>query len=249
MRTETANKILTHIKEKDEISPHLLADYLEISHQAVHRQLKKLLSQNLIFKAGRPPKVTYSLKPMIIQNATIWASSNNAPHIPPNDIYCQTRDVFTGRADRLLADLQRHTQNDNLSFLLSSVVGEIGNNSFDHNLGNWRDIPGLYFTTDLSAHIMVLSDRGQGISATLKKIKPQIKDDEEALTTAFYEHLSGRAPEQRGNGLKFVKKIITENNWELEFRSGMALCVIKNNITNITKSNINIPGTLAIIKF
>jgi len=35
---------------------------------------------------------------------------------------------------------------------------------------------------------------------------PELSTDEEAVRTAFTKVVSGRAPESRGNGLKFVRK-------------------------------------------
>ena len=103
-----------------------------------------------------------------------------------------------------------------------AVAGEIGNNSFDHNLGNWPDIPGIFFAYDIHKRSIVLADRGLGILTTLKRVKPELNNDEKALEVAFTEILSGRAPENRGNGLKFVRKIVAENPISLLFQSGDA---------------------------
>ncbi len=47
-------------------------------------------------------------------------------------------------------------------------------------------------------------DRGQGVLATLQQVVPQLTDAREGLRIAFTETITGRALEQRGNGLKFV---------------------------------------------
>jgi len=63
--------------------------------------------------------------------------------------------------------------------------------------------------------------------------------------------ISGRAPEYRGNGLKFVKDVVTANEISLFFQTGNAQLKIKKgdfNI-NIQKSAINFRGCLAVIKF
>jgi len=39
-------------------------------------------------------------------------------------------------------------------------------------------------------------------------VDPSIPDEQAALITAFEKTLSGRSPENRGNGLKFVRNII-----------------------------------------
>jgi hypothetical protein len=59
--------------------------------------------------------------------------------------------------------------------LLTSVAGEIGNNSYDHNLGQWPDIPGIFFAYDLNKKQIALADRGVGILETLRKVKPELK--------------------------------------------------------------------------
>jgi hypothetical protein len=43
----------------------------------------------------------------------------------------------------------------------------------------------------------------------LVKVHPHLADEQAALHAAFETVISGRMPEQRGNGLKFVRKIVT----------------------------------------
>ncbi len=82
--------------------------------------------------------------------------------------------------------------------LLVSVAGEIGNNSFDHNLGLWPDTPGVFFGYDLNKKQIVLADRGVGVLKTLKRVRPGLARDADALEVAFTEVISGRAPERQG---------------------------------------------------
>jgi hypothetical protein len=91
--------------------------------------------------------------------------------------------------------------------LAISVAGEIGNNTFDHNLGQWRDVHVFWFECQVTGGRlwMVLADRGQGIFQSLAGVHPGITDEEEALKAAFEKVISGRGPEQRGNGIKFVR--------------------------------------------
>lgn len=184
----------------------------------------------------------------IIQDGFNWVITDN-PGLLNSNIYCQTRDVFQARMSHLLVELQQKIKNNNLAFLLTAIIGEIGNNSFDHNLGNWRDIAGIYFAYDFFKHLIVMADRGQGVLRTIKKVKPGVSTDGEALKVAFTETISGRSPEQRGNGLKFVRKVVCENNLELNFYSGQALCLINSKQMEIKREENNIKGTIAIIKF
>lgn len=137
----------------------------------------------------------------IFQIAQSWAV-NKDPDALSEDYY-QNRAVFE---TRLLELSKLFGSSDKFASLIISTVGEIGNNSFDHNLGNWPDIPGIFFGFDLNAGIIVLADRGQGVLTTLQRVKPELYLHTDALETAFTEVITGRAPEKRGNGLKFVKK-------------------------------------------
>ena len=71
----------------------------------------------------------------------------------------------------------------------------------------------------------------------------------EALKAAFTEEISGRAPEQRGNGLKFVAENMIKNKWSLYFQSGNACCVIENGDISFMESKISVIGCLAILSF
>jgi hypothetical protein len=129
------------------------------------------------------------------------------------------------------------------------MAGEIGNNSFDHNIGSWPDVPGVFFDwqiTNGTAQI-VLADRGQGLMATLKKVKPKILNHQEALKTAFFERISGRAPENRGNGLKFVREGVKAMKIHLTFISGDSQAEMNQNF-EIKSADKVIRGCLAIIE-
>ena len=166
-----------------------------------------------------------------------------------SDYYCQTRDVFQARLEKIAQELLKSESiEENDVYIISAIAGEIGNNSFDHNLGNWPDIAGVFFGYFLENGELkvVLADRGQGILATLKKVKPELKSDAEALKTAFTEKISGRAPENRGNGLKFVKENVEKRKMHLTFISGNAKMEL-NEKMEIKATDENIRGCLAIL--
>lgn len=135
--------------------------------------------------------------------------------------------------------------------LLTAITGEIGNNSFDHNLGNWPDVLGIFFAYNVHKGNIVLADRGQGILATLRKVKPELANHQDALYTAFTEVISGRSPEYRGNGLKFVKEVVIANPINLFFQTGDAQLKIQKNSAqvDVQKSTTNFRGCLALIIF
>lgn len=174
---------------------------------------------------------------------------NVIPEKPKDNYYCETRDIFQARLDKMIGDLVRGKKiNEDNIYLISAMAGEIGNNSFDHNLGSWKDIMGIFFGYEFKNGILniVLADKGQGLFKTLKGVKPELKNDLEALFTAFNEKISGRAPESRGNGLKFVKENIKNKKMHLKFYSGNAGALL-NEKMKINKLDYNISGCLAII--
>jgi hypothetical protein len=155
--------------------------------------------------------------------AWVLAPGDHVPH--DSEEHCPTRDVFTGRLDHARILLERAPVFHAIASELIAAVGEIGNNAFDHNIGQWRDVPGSWFGWTLGTRrwIAVVADRGQGVLATLRRIRPELRDDAEALRVAFHEVISGRSPEQRGNGLKFVASVIGQSgDRRLDFSSGAA---------------------------
>jgi len=161
----------------------------------------------------------------------------------PAMFYCANSAVFQARLIKMQDTLVRSGLSENLVPLIVSVAGEIGNNSFDHNLGKWPDIPGVFFGYDVTKRQVVLADRGLGILSTLTHV--------DALRVAFTEVVSGRAPEARGNGLKFVRRVVAENPVSLFFRSGDAELRLKkdNNELFITRSQSITRGCFAVIEY
>ena len=169
----------------------------------------------------------------------------------PSNFYCSNSAVFQTKLTRMQDMLAGVKDLAPIFPLIVAVAGEIGNNSFDHNLGNWPDVPGVFFAYDIHKRSVVLADRGLGILTTLKRVKPELGNDAEALKVAFTEILSGRAPESRGNGLKFVRKIVAENPIGLLFQTGNAeLILAKDSGTlDIRHSPEPFRGCLALITF
>ena len=108
---------------------------------------------------------------------------------------------------------------------------------------------GIYFDVDFNNRTIVIADRGQGILSSINKVKPDIKTDVDALKVAFTEIISGRFPEKRGNGLKFVTKVAIDLGFEIELFSGNAIAKIENKELNFSEGDDNISGVLAIIKY
>jgi len=183
----------------------------------------------------------------LAKNWTLGSSISDLP----SAFYCPDVSVFQARLTKLENNLSKINKISKIFPLISAIVGEMGNNSFDHNLGNWPDIPGIFFSYDLKKGEIVLADRGQGILTTLKQAKPTLESHQEALYSAFTEVISGRAPEYRGNGLKFVKNVVVNNEIKLFFQTGDAELEIQKDSSSIKtqKSITNIQGCLVLIKF
>ena len=159
-----------------------------------------------------------------------------------DECFSNTRDVFTARLQSFILESEK--------YLEAAIIGEIGNNTFDHNFGFNSAYPkGAYCNFVYKKMYVVLADFGKGVKQSLLAVVPSITSDLEAVKIAFTERISGRSPEQRGNGLKFVSETIQQNGWHLYFQSGFGSCSIdKNGIAFLEKTN-SLIGCLAIINF
>lgn len=195
------------------------------------------------------PEQLSLFKEDLLTLAKSWVTNADKTE-PKNEFYCPNSIVFQSRLMRLEKELLETFAGVNHILLVSAAVGEIGNNSFDHNIGNWRDIPGIFFGYDLRKRQVVLADRGQGVLTTLRHVKPELATDKEALHTAFTEVISGRAPEARGNGLKLVKLIVERNPLSVDFYSGDAAAALYHDKDmNIRSSTPAVSGCIAFIRF
>lgn len=149
-----------------------------------------------------------------------------------------------GESSARLATFLKFALNSGLSHndaaLVVSSIGELTNNSFDHNLGFWKDTPGccVSWSQETRSLTFGIADRGRGIVKSLQEVLGPDKDPQVILQTAFETIISGRAPEQRGNGLKFVRKAILAS-------SRNSLKCFSNNCTyQINSTNAPIPLSL-----
>ncbi len=181
--------------------------------------------------------------------AKSWVLSSEGRD-PRDEWYCPNSVVFQSRLMRMEKNLSENEGVLPYASLIVSAVGEIGNNSFDHNLGNWRDIMGILYAYDIGKRQVVLADRGQGVFTTLKRVKPGLETDEDALKVAFTEVISGRAPEARGNGLKLVKMIVERYPVCVDFYSGTGKASLRHGREmKIEKSGFLVGGCFAFITF
>lgn len=181
-----------------------------------------------------------------------WAASAQAPEIS-SDYYCERQDRFSSRLEKMGLAFQQTLgapAADTVS-LLGLVAGEIGDNSFAHNAGNWPDVPGVFYAHDVGKRVIVLADRGRGVRATLQRVRPAIASDVEALQVAFTERISGRDPEKRGNGLKVIREIAESQSIGLVLRSGLGVVRIPKEPgpMQIAQAKENVRGVYAVVTF
>lgn len=187
----------------------------------------------------------------LLKLATDWISSGE--EIPAH-FYCKDSSIFQARLSKMQDELGMQNDEQIKKFfpLVVAVAGEIGDNSFSHNLGTWPDVSGVFFGYDLNKRQVVLADRGQGILQTLKRVRPELLDDKQALKVAFTEVVSGRAPEERGNGLKFVKQVVTKSLLGLFFQSGSAQLTLERDVSedlHIKQATTYVRGCIASLTF
>lgn len=169
----------------------------------------------------------------------------------PRGYYCQNTAIFQARLTTFETELMKRPGFEKLFSLIVAIVGEIGNNSFDHNIGKWPDEPGIFFGYDVKKGLAVLADRGLGILETLRQVRPTLSSHTQALEVAFTEVLSGRSPEKRGNGLKYVRGVVMDFPITLFFTSGDAELRMKDPNKNllITRSATITRGCFVTIEF
>ena len=121
--------------------------------------------------------------------------------------------------------------------LVVALIGELGNNVFDHNSGNWpTDIAGCFITAQnypkKKCLELVIGDPGIGFLGSLKSNYPDLEEDISAIRLGL-SGKTGRINERRGNGLKFIQK------WTLDRFDGSMLIHSGNGLVTVDKCGIN----------
>ena len=169
----------------------------------------------------------------------------------PSTFYCPTNSILNARLTKMEYALMQKPGFEKLYSLIVLIAGEIGDNSFAHNLGKWPDTAGVFFGYDLAKGIIVLADCGLGILETLRQVRPELPSHVAAVEVAFTEFISGRSPEKRGNGLKLVREVVMEQPIDLFFTSGDAEVRMKgpDKVFRVTRGQRIVRGCLAKIEF
>lgn len=230
------------------------AEYLGVSEQTLRRwDTEGTFKAGFISPGGHRFYLLSDLAQRtkgLYQIAKDWISAE-AGIEPMETFYCPSIEIFKTRLERMARELEAKESFRSIGPIISSVAGEIGNNSFDHNIGNWPDVPGVFFAYDFGKRVIVLADRGRGVLATLLAVRPSLTSDKDALFVAFTESVTGRAPEHRGNGLKFVRKAVMRAKMRLLFRSGDSEVELKDgrDVIEPRKSSDKVSGSLTLLEF
>lgn len=164
-------------------------------------------------------------------------------------VHCLYRDEFNVRLEHFIAMFRNFGLSDQDSYLATGVVGELGNNVFDHNSFSWP--------TNISGSIIVaqnyptkrcievaIGDPGIGFRGSLAVAFPKLKSDVEAIKTGLAGN-SGRVGESRGNGLRLIQQWTTQNfSGTVMVQSGDGLVIVRKGQIE-DKEVQRIVGTLA----
>ncbi len=165
-------------------------------------------------------------------------------------VWSTFRDEFSARlVSRVRRMFQSFGMNDDEEQRATALVGELGNNVYDHNEGSWpTDVGGaLIIAQHYPEHKrieVVVADPGVGFLGSLKQAKPDLADDIEAIQLGL-QGVTGRVGEKRGNGLKLIQRWTIEDfQGILRIHSGSGLVEVDQTGTKATLGP-KILGTLA----
>lgn len=142
------------------------------------------------------------------------------------------RDNFQARlSSKIKVMFQTFGLNEEDQSVATALVGELGNNVFDHNEGAWpTDVRGAIVVgqhNPLHRQIeIVVADPGIGFLGSMQVAKPGLKSDIEAIEYGL-SGVTGRVGESRGNGLRIVQGwAIDRFQGAVRIHSGEGLVVV-----------------------
>lgn len=164
-------------------------------------------------------------------------------------LHCKYRDEFDARLGHFLKMFLNFGMDINDAKLATAIVGELGNNVFDHNLGKWpTDISGCVIAAQnfpkLKKIEFAIGDPGIGFLGSLKAAFPELNSDIEAIKKGLAGN-TGRTGEKRGNGLKYIQNWTIKNfSGKLTIHSGEGIIEVSEKKTS-ESVGVKILGTLA----
>lgn len=164
-------------------------------------------------------------------------------------MHCYYRDEFNARLGRFIVMFKNFGLSESDAQRATALVGELGNNVFDHNLGNWPTtisrciIAAQHYPNTHSIEIAV-GDPGVGFYGSLKTAFPTVSNDIEAIKLGLAGN-TGRVGEIRGNGLKLIQQWTLQNfSGTVMIHSGDGLVIVDKTSMKVSKVN-KILGTIA----
>lgn len=165
-------------------------------------------------------------------------------------LHCSFRDGFNAQLESRIRRMFRNfgMQGDD-ERRATALVGELGNNVFDHNEGIWpSDVGGAIIIAQnypKKKKIEVLvADPGVGFLNSLKGVEPKPPTTDIEAIVMGLKGITGRVGEKRGNGLILVQKWTRDQSGSLRIHSGSGLVMVDRKGQKRHQVN-KIPGTLA----
>lgn len=151
-------------------------------------------------------------------------------------LHCSYRDEFNARLGRFIEIFKDFCLTESDAQRATALVGELGNNVFDHNLGNWpTNISGCIIAAqhypEQKKIEVVIGDPGVGFLGSLKTAFPNLANDIDAIKLGLAGN-TGRIGEIRGNGLKLTQQ------WTIENFSGTVMVHSGNGLVIVDKTGI-----------
>ncbi|MBU0569258.1 hypothetical protein KKB40_00560 [Patescibacteria group bacterium] len=169
--------------------------------------------------------------------------------------YCKYRDEFNANLENFIRMFANFGLCKSDTYRATALVGELGNNVFDHNSGNWPTdiggciIAGQNYPKKKLIEIAV-GDPGIGFKQSLEVAFPNLSSDIAAIKKGL-AGFTGRIGEKRGNGLKLIQEWVLKNfSGNVIIQSGKGL-VIVNQKGTVEREVPRILGTVAslVIKY
>jgi len=164
-------------------------------------------------------------------------------------LHCRYIDEFSARLGHFEKMFRNFGLDEEDAKRAVVIVGELGNNVFDHNLGNWpTNFSGSIIAAQnyprLKRIEMIIADAGVGFMGSLRGAFPDLKSDVEAIKKGLSGH-SGWIGVRRGNGLQTVQRWTIDNfHGALTIHSGNGLVQVDEHGIE-ARETVPILGTLA----
>lgn len=215
-------------------------DFILPSNPNTLRYLRRMRLDELLMELG------YDRQSTMLSKTEVLREDSDVQELSTR---CNRRDEFDVRLGRFLNLFEKFGLHKDDARRATALIGELGNNVFDHNSGNWpTNIPGCViavrnYLTQRRLEVVV-GDPGIGFLGSLKAAFPEIKTDVEAVKKGLAGY-TGRVGERRGNGLRLIQDWTVNNfSGELAIQSGRGLVVVTKKDIKESDAHV-ILGTLA----